>query len=59
MHLKDGRIKHMSVGDTIAEVVGTLHNGINTGTTPAKIVVFYAGVEGQTLTSSPDGAPPM
>ena len=59
VHLKDGRIKRMTAGDTIAEVVGTLHNGINSGATPAKIVVFYAGVQGQTLTWSPDGAPPM
>jgi len=59
VHLKDGRVKHMTAGDTIVEVVGTLHNGINTGTTTAKIVVFYAGVQGQTLTWSPDGAPPM
>ena len=59
VHLKDGRVKHMKAGDTIAEVVGTLHNGVNPGRTPAKIVVFYAGVDGQTLTTAPEGPPPM
>jgi quercetin dioxygenase-like cupin family protein len=59
VQLKDGRVKRMKPGDTIAEVVGTLHNGVNRGRTPAKIVVFYAGVDGQTLTTSPEGPPPM
>ncbi len=45
--LKDGRSKKMKAGDSIAEVVNTLHNGRNTGKVPVKLVVFYAGVEGQ------------
>jgi quercetin dioxygenase-like cupin family protein len=59
VHLKDGRVKRLMAGDTIAEVVGTLHNGVNAGRETARIVVFYTGVQGQALTWAPDGAPPM
>jgi len=34
----------------LAEVINTLHNGRNLGSTPVKLVVFYAGVVGQKLT---------
>lgn len=50
VHLKDGRIKHMKAGEALAEVVNTLHNGKNVGKTPVKILVFYAGSVGSTLT---------
>jgi hypothetical protein len=36
----------------IVEVVNTLHYGINEGTVPAEIVVFYAGIVGQAVTVS-------
>lgn len=48
--LKNGRQKKLKAGDAIAEVVNTLHNGRNTGKTPLKIIVFYAGVKGSNLT---------
>lgn len=48
--LKDGSVKHLKAGDALVEVVNTLHNGRNTGATPAKIVVFYAGAVGKQLT---------
>ena len=47
--LKDGRSKRIKAGEALAEVVNTLHNGRNIGTVPVKLVVFYAGSEGQKL----------
>lgn len=49
IRLKDGRTRRLKAGDALAEVVNTLHNGRNVGTTPLKLVVFYAGTVGQTL----------
>jgi quercetin dioxygenase-like cupin family protein len=43
IELKDGRTKKLKAGDTLAEVIGTPHNGKNTGKVPLKIAVFYAG----------------
>lgn len=50
VQLKDGRIKKLKAGDTLAEVVNTLHNGRNVGSVPVKLIVFYAGAVGQPLT---------
>jgi quercetin dioxygenase-like cupin family protein len=43
VELKDGRTKKVKAGETFAEVIGTAHNGKNTGKVPLKIAVFYAG----------------
>ena len=43
VELKDGRTKKLKAGDTLAEVIGTPHNGKNMGKVPLKIVVFYVG----------------
>ena len=48
--LKNGEVKRLQAGDALAEVVNTLHNGRNVGSTPVKLVVFYVGKVGQTLT---------
>ena len=48
----DGKVLHLKAGDPIVEVVNTLHYGINEGTVPAEIVVFYAGTLGQPVTVS-------
>jgi len=48
--LKDGKIIRLHAGDPLVEVVNTPHNGRNTGTTPLKIMVFYAGIVGRKLT---------
>ncbi|MGH8546411.1 MAG: cupin domain-containing protein [Gammaproteobacteria bacterium] len=45
-----GKTLHLKAGDPIVEVVNTLHYGINQGTVPAEIVVFYAGAIGTPLT---------
>lgn len=49
--LKDGRAKRLQAGEALAEVINTAHNGRNVGDTPVKLVVFYAGAAGKTLTS--------
>jgi quercetin dioxygenase-like cupin family protein len=33
-------------GDSIIEVMNTPHNGKNSGTAPAKLLVFYTGEQG-------------
>jgi len=53
--LKDGRTKRLQAGEALAEVVDTAHNGRNVGDTPARLVVFYAGAVGQTLTAKEAG----
>jgi quercetin dioxygenase-like cupin family protein len=49
--LKDGAVKRLAAGQALAEVVNTLHNGRNVGRGPVKLVVFYAGAVGSTLTT--------
>ena len=48
----DGKVLRLKAGDPIVEVVNTLHYGINEGTVPAEIIVFYAGIVGQAVTVS-------
>lgn len=48
--LKTGETKHLKPGDSIVEVVNTLHNSKNNGNVPVKLIVFYAGAVGQKLT---------
>jgi quercetin dioxygenase-like cupin family protein len=47
--LDDGRVKLLKAGDVLSEVVNRLHNGRNVGSSPAKLVVFYAGTTGAPL----------
>lgn len=46
----DNKTLHLKAGDSIVEVVGTWHYGINEGAEPAEIIVFYAGTKGDTIT---------
>lgn len=56
--LPDGRKKLMKAGEALAEVIATPHNGRNVGTTPVKLVVFYAGaVDKQLTVPRPDAKP--
>jgi quercetin dioxygenase-like cupin family protein len=48
--LADGTKKLLQAGDPVAETVNTWHTGRNTGKTPVRLVVFYAGAVGQPLT---------
>ena len=44
----DGGVVHSyKAGDSFLEVVNTWHNGKNKGTTPAKVLVVFAGVHGK------------
>ncbi len=54
IQLKDGKVKRVKAGDAFAEVVNTLHNGRNVGHDTVKLVVFYVGEVGQTLTIKQD-----
>lgn len=45
-----GEKLYLKAGDPIVEVVNTWHYGINEGKIPAEIVVFYAGIEGASVT---------
>jgi len=40
----------LKAGDSIVELVNTWHHGVNRGTIPAEIIVFYAGVKGSPVT---------
>ena len=53
--LMDGRVKRMEPGEALSEVTDTMHNGRAVGKTPVKIVVFYAGSVGKTLTINHPG----
>ncbi|MHB8770622.1 MAG: cupin domain-containing protein [Syntrophales bacterium] len=44
--LGDGKRYDFKEGEVILEVIDTPHIGRNRGTAPAKLVVFYTGVEG-------------
>lgn len=46
---RDGKTLQLQAGDPIVEVVDTWHYGINEGTAPAEIIVFYAGTAGSPL----------
>ncbi|HEX8833658.1 MAG TPA: cupin domain-containing protein [Abditibacteriaceae bacterium] len=48
--LKTGQKKQFKPGDAIMEVVNTFHNGRNISKVPVKLIVFYAGVKGSSLT---------
>lgn len=50
IHKENGDTFHINEGDAIVEVVETWHYGQNDGDTPAEIVVFYVGIEGDPIT---------
>jgi len=50
IQLKSGAVKRLKAGEALAEVINTLHNSRNPGSTPVKLMVFYAGIVGQKLT---------
>jgi quercetin dioxygenase-like cupin family protein len=57
VQLKSGATKVLKAGDALAEVVDMAHNGRNVGTTPVKIVVFYAGTSGSELSFKDETKP--
>ena len=42
-----GAVHSYQAGDSFLEVVNAWHNGKNNGTTPAKVLVVFAGVHGK------------
>lgn len=44
-----GPTRRLQAGEALVEVVGTWHYGVNEGSEPAELVVFYAGTTGQAL----------
>jgi quercetin dioxygenase-like cupin family protein len=46
VELEGGKPLTYGAGETVIEVVDTLHNGKNSGKEPVKLVVFYLGAEG-------------
>jgi quercetin dioxygenase-like cupin family protein len=49
---EDDKILHLKAGESIVEVVNTWHYGKNEGSTPAEIIVFYAGIIGTPITTN-------
>ncbi len=47
---ENGATLHMKAGDTIVELVNKWHYGMNEGTEPVEILVFYAGIQGEPIT---------
>ena len=50
VHMENGHTKKLQEGDTLIELVGKPHWGVNNTKKDAEIVVFYAGVEGEANT---------
>lgn len=48
-----GEKKTFRPGDAIAEVVNVLHNGINAGPQPVRLVLFVIGTAGQPFAVRP------
>jgi quercetin dioxygenase-like cupin family protein len=48
--MPDGKSVTLKSGDALVEVVNKPHWGTNTGDVDAEIIVFYAGIKGQTFT---------
>jgi len=48
---EDGKTLHLKAGDPIIEVVGTPHYGKNEGSVPARLIVFYAGIQKEPITT--------
>lgn len=52
--LRSGAVKRIRAGEALAEVIDTQHNGRNVGEGPVKLIVFYAGVQGQPISVRSD-----
>ncbi|NLW34361.1 cupin domain-containing protein [Syntrophorhabdus aromaticivorans] len=53
---EDNKTLRLKSGESIVEVVNTWHYGKNEGSTPAEIIVFYAGVPGMAITTYKPGS---
>lgn len=50
VELETGEVRTVKAGQAFAEVVDVLHNGINRGTVPARLVLFVTGEAGKAYT---------
>ncbi len=50
VRFKNGDVKRLQAGEAAAEAVNVLHNGVNVGEVPVKLVIFYVGTPGIKLT---------
>ena len=50
VRFKNGEVKRLVAGEAAAEAVDVLHNGVNVGDVPVKLVIFYGGTPGIKLT---------
>lgn len=50
VELEGGKVNTLKAGEALAETVNVLHNGKNTGTEPAKLVMFVTGEKGEPFT---------
>lgn len=58
LELEDGTTKEFKAGDAFAEVVNTWHRGVNVGTGPVKILVWYTAEAGGPISvTRPDAKP--
>jgi quercetin dioxygenase-like cupin family protein len=49
VEMEGGKTKTFREGEAIVEMVGPKHRGINTGSVPVRLLVFYTGVEGEPI----------
>ena len=49
VEMEGGKSKTFQEGEAIVEMVGLKHLGRNTGTVPARLLVFYTGLEGKPI----------
>jgi quercetin dioxygenase-like cupin family protein len=50
VHFRNGEVKRLKAGEAAAEAVNVMHNGVNVGDVPVKLVIFYVGTPGIKLT---------
>jgi quercetin dioxygenase-like cupin family protein len=55
VHFRNGDVKHLRSGESAAEAVNVMHNGVNPGDVPVKLVIFYVGTPGIDLTTREGG----
>jgi quercetin dioxygenase-like cupin family protein len=60
VQIADGETKILKAGEAYAETVDVMHNGVNQGKVPVKLVMFATGVSGQPYAvrpPAPESAP--
>jgi len=50
VRFKNGEVRLLHAGESAAEAINIMHNGVNIGDVPVKLVIFYMGTPGIELT---------